>query len=424
MLDINLIREKADLVRENIFRRKNDEYLSMFDDLVKKDKEYRQLLQEVEGLRALRNKLSKEVAQLKKEGKNADEILKQVADLPVQIKEKEEKFTALKETVDNYLMQLPNLLHDSVPYGKDDSENVEIRKWGTPRKFDFEVKNHVELLEGLGVADFDQSSTVSGHGFYYLKGDFALLNNALIRFAIDFMAKKNYIYVEPPLMLHRKPYEGATDVAAFENVMYKIEGDDLYLIATAEHPLAALYMDKTIDEGQSPIRLFGYSMCFRKEVGSRGIDTKGLFRTHQFNKVEQFIFCKPEESLQLHEEITKNSEEMLQALNLPYRVVNVCTGDLGPIAAKKYDIETYFPRQNGYKETMSSSNCTDYQARRLNVKIGKEGGNKFFAHTLNNTAIATSRIMVAICENYQQKDGKIKVPDVLVSFMNGKKVIG
>jgi len=320
-------------------------------------------------------------------------------------------------------MRLPNILHSSVPKGKDDSENKTVRTWGKKPKFKFELKSHGELIESLGLADFDNAAKVSGNGFYYLLGDIALLDMALQRFAIDILIKKGYILVQPPLMLRRKPYEGVTDLNDFETMMYKIDKEDLYLIATSEHPIGARYMNKILDEEMLPEKFVGISPCFRKEIGSHGIDTKGLFRIHQFNKVEQFIFCKPEDSWKFHEELIKNAEELFKKLKLPYRIVNICTGDIGTVAAKKYDIELFMPRENKYREVVSCSNCTSYQAVRLNVKYRKDN-EKEYVHTLNSTAIATSRTIRAIIENYQQKDGSIKVPLALMPYMNGIKVIG
>ena len=303
-------------------------------------------------------------------------------------------------------------------------ENVEVKKIGKPKKFDFKLISHGELAEKLGIADFKKATQVSGAGFYYLFGELALLNQALSQYAIDFMIKKGYKFVIPPLMLNKKAYEGVTDLADFQNVMYKIEDDDMYMIATAEHPIAALYMNEVIPEEDLPLKLVGFSPCFRKEIGSHGVDTKGLFRVHQFWKVEQFIFCKPEDSWKYHEELIKNSEELFKSLELPYRIVNICTGDLGIIAAKKYDLELWMPRQEAYKEACSCSNCTDYQARRLNIKLGKRGSSNLqLVHTLNNTAIATSRAMVAILENFQNKDGSIDIPKPLHKYMGGIKKI-
>jgi len=424
MFDINLIRENPELVKKNLERRKDPSKTKMLDELIKNDTEWRKLKKQVDDLKCERNKISEEINQAKKQGKDISAILKKAKDIPAHIKKIEDKQDELWKEVKNGLMQLPNMMHESVPYGKDDTENVEIKKHGAPKKYDFPLKSHAELAEQLGIADFDRSTKVAGVGFYYLKNELALLNQALIRFAIDSLVKKGYTYVEPPLMLKRDAYEGVVSLGDFENVMYKIEGEDFYMIATAEHPMGAMCWNETIPEEQLPIKFVGYSMCFRKEIGTHSVDEKGLFRTHQFNKVEQFIFCKPEDSWKYHEELQKNAEELYTALELPWRAVNICTGDLGPIAAKKYDLEVWFPRQESYKEIGSNSNCTDYQARRLNVKCIDKHGNRRFLHTLNNTAIATSRAMVAILENYQNKDGTVTVPKVLVPYMSGVKVIG
>ncbi|MFH1072738.1 MAG: serine--tRNA ligase [Nanoarchaeota archaeon] len=423
MFDIQLIRDNYDLVQKNLKRRRDDAVIKKLHSVKVKDDEWRKLKSEVDVLRQRRNQLSAEINSLKKEGKPVTKILAEAKHIPDKIKNAEEKLVQLEKEVREGLMRLPNLLDEEVPYGVDSEDNAEVRKWGTPKKFDFELKPHGELMEFLGIGDFERSAKVAGAGFYYLKGGLAMLNMALVKFAIDFMVKKGYLYTEPPLMLKRVAYEGVTDLADFENVMYKIEGEDLYLIATSEHPLVSQFMNEVIEEEKLPIKLAGYSMCFRREIGSRGVDTKGLFRTHQFNKVEQIIFCTPEQSKQLHEEITKNAEEIYKLLEIPYRIVNICTGDIGIVAAKKYDLEAWFPRQNKYGEVGSSSNCTDYQARRLNVKCVDRKGERRILHTLNNTAIATSRCMVAILENYQNKDSTVTVPKALIPYMNGMKKI-
>ncbi len=422
MQDIKLIRENPEILKKDLEKRKDKEKIKLVDTVRKKDEEYRKLLQETEKLRHRRNEVSKDISKLKKEGKDASKIMKEAKEIPEKIKEIEEKQNKLKSEIFSGLMRLPNIMHESVPYGKDDSENVEERKVGKIEKKDFELISHGELAENLGVADFKKAAEVSGAGFYYMIGDLAMLNQALVNYAVDFMTKKGYNFIIPPLMLKKEAYEGCVDLSDFENVMYKIEDDDLYMIATAEHPLAALHMGEVIDEKDLPIKYVGYSPCFRKEIGSHGVDTKGLFRVHQFWKIEQFIYCKPEDSWKFHEELIKNSEEMFKGLELPYRVVNICTGDLGIIAAKKFDLEVWMPRQGEYKEACSCSNCTDYQARRLNIKFN-EGKEKKLVHTLNNTAIATSRALVAILENFQQKDGSVKIPKVLQPYMAGKKVI-
>jgi len=424
MLDINLIREKPELVRKNLERRKDPEKLKLLDELIKTDAEWRKLKSQSDNLRNERNKISESINAAKKQGKDVKELLKKAKEIPDKIKKIEEKQEELWKKEKNYLMRIPNLMHESVPYGKDENENLEVKKWGAPRKFDFPLKSHTEIAEQLGIADFDRSTKIAGVGFYFLKAELALLNQALIKFAIDSLVKKGYIYIEPPLMLKRKAYEGMVSLEDFENVMYKIEGEDAFMIATAEHPIGAMYMDETLPEEQLPLKFVGFSINFRKEIGTHSVDEKGLFRTHQFNKVEQFIFCKPEDSWKLHEELQKNSEELYTALELPWRAVNICTGDLGIIAAKKYDIELWMPRQEKYKEVGSNSNCTDYQARRLNLRCIDKHGNRRFLHTLNNTAIATSRAMVAILENCQNKDGTITVPKALVPYMSGIKVIG
>lgn len=423
MLDINLIRDNPEIIKKNLEKRKDSEKIRWLDDLSKKDKEWRSAKQELDNLRSKRNKISLEISQAVKQKKDISKLKKEASQIPDKIKESEEKEKQLKEKIDSYLMRLPNILHESVPYGKDDSDNVEIRKVGKIPKFDFEIKAHGELVEELNLADFKKASEVSGAGFHYLKNDLAKLNLALMNFAIDNLTKKGFQLFIPPLMLRRKPYEGVTDLSDFENVMYKIENDDLYLIATSEHPIAAYFMNEVLEEKDLPIKVVGMSPCFRREIGSRGVDTKGFYRTHQFWKIEQFIFCKPEDSWKHHEELQKNSEELYKQLEIPFRVVNICTGDIGSVAAKKYDIEAWFPRQNKYGEVGSNSNCTDYQARRLNIKYTDKEGNRKYVHTLNNTAIATSRCMLTILENYQQKDNSIKIPIALVKYMNGLKAI-
>ncbi|MBI2541572.1 serine--tRNA ligase [Candidatus Woesearchaeota archaeon] len=422
MLSIKFIRENPDVIRKDLEKRNEKEKIEWLDDLLKCDTEHKKLLQENQILRQRRNEVTEEINKLKKQGEDIKEKVQEAKELPQKIRQSDEKIEELKNKIEYYLMRLPNVLHESVPVGKDANGNVVVKTWGEKPKFDFELKPHGELLQELGLANFEKASEVSGHGFYYLLGDIARLELALVNFAVDSLANKGYTFVEPPLMLRRKPYEGVTDLEAFENVMYKIQDEDLYLIATSEHPIGAMLMNETLDDKQLPLKFVGYSPCFRKELGSHSIDTRGIFRVHHFNKVEQFVFCRPEDSWNLHEELLKNGEEIFQKLKIPYRVVNICTGDIGTVAAKKYDIEAWFPRENLYREVISCSNCTSYQAVRLNVKYRK-GEEKEFVHTLNSTAVATSRAIRAIVENYQQKDGTIKIPQVLQKFM-GKKVIG
>jgi seryl-tRNA synthetase len=422
MLDIKLIREKPEIVRKDLEKRGDKERMEYLKELIRYDKEWRDNLQALESMRRDRNVLTEKIASLKKAGKGASKELEQVKAMPGKIKELEEKDVKMKEKVNFYLMRIPNILHHSVPVGKDESENVEVRKVGKIPHFGFRPKNHAEIAEPLGLLESERAAKVTGHGFVYLKGGLALLDQAIMRFAIDRLIKKGYMLVEPPLMLKRKPYEGVTDLADFENVMYKIEGDDLYLIATSEHPMAAMFMNETLESRDLPIKLAGVSPCFRREVGAHGKYTKGLFRMHNFNKVEQFIFCLPSDSWKLHEELQKNSEDLYKGLGLAYRVVNVCTGDIGIIAAKKYDTEVWMA-DGVYREIGSNSNCTDYQARRLGIRYREKEGQPpaGFVHTLNNTALATSRTMMAIIEQYQNRDGTVDIPEALQPYMAGMK---
>ncbi len=422
MLDIRLIREKTKEVRKNLEKRDDKEVLKHFDLLVKKDEQWRCNLQDLEKLRAQRNVLSKEIAELKKKGKSASKKLKLAKALPKKIGDLEEKTRELKKEVNGLLLTIPNLLHESVPFGESEEDNKTIKKQGKIPKFKFKPKSHVDLLEELDLADIERAAKVSGSRFYYAKNELVMLDLALKRLALDMLIKKGFTPIEPPFMIRRKPYEGVTDLADFEDVLYKIESEDLYLIATSEHPIAAMYMNEILDVKKLPLKYAGISPCFRKEAGAHGKDTKGIFRVHQFNKIEQFIFCKEEDSWKLFEELLKNAEQLFKKLKLPYRVVNICTADIGTVAAKKYDIEAWYPVQKKYREVVSCSNCTDYQARRLNIKYDENNERKI-VHTLNSTEIATGRALVAIMENYQKKDGSVKIPTILQKYMNRKKFI-
>jgi len=420
MLDIKLIRENPEIVKKNLKKRKEEEKIKWVDDLLNYDKKWRELIQEINELRRKRNVITQEIAELKKKGKDVKTKMKEVKAIPDKIKKLETHADSYKKKANTILMKLPNILHDSVPYGKDENDNVVIRTWGKLPKFDFKPKNHMEILLNLGLIDADRAAKIAGAGYYYLKNELVLLDLAIQRFAIDYLMKKGYTLIEPPYMIKRKPYEGVTDLSDFELVTYKVEGEDLYLIATSEHPMAAMHFDEILNKDNLPIKLVGVSPCFRKEIGTHGKYTKGLFRMHQFNKIEQFIFCLPDQSWKLHEELQKNCEELYQALGLHYRVVNVCTGDIGTIAAKKYDTEVWMA-DGKFREIGSNSNCTDYQARRLNIRFREKEGQApiGFVHTLNNTALATSRTMMAIIEQFQQKNGTVIIPKVLRSFMDG-----
>lgn len=424
MLGIELIRNNPERVKDNLRKREEEESIKEIDELIKKDEEWRNLKKDIDQLRHKRNKLSQKIGEKKEKGKNAEEEIQKSKEISEKIESKEDIMNNLKKKIDKKLMNLPNILHSSVPKGESEEENEELYKVGEAEIPDYSLSPHGEIIEKLGCGDFDRASKVSGQGFVYLKNDLVLLDMALIDYALKKMVDWGYEPIEPPFMLKREPYEGTVDLSDFEDVMYKIEDEDLYLIATSEHPIAAMYKDEILSEDELPKKLVGVSACFRREIGSHGIDTKGLFRMHQFNKIEQFIFSKPENSWDYHEELLENAENLLKNLNIPYRVVNVCTGDIGTIAAKKYDIETWSPRQERYTEVVSCSNCTDYQARRLNTRVGKVGGGeKRFVHTLNSTALATSRTMVAILENNQEEDGSVKIPEPLRKYMDGKEFI-
>lgn len=424
MLDIKLIRENPEIVRKNLAKRGDPDNLRFLDELILWDKEWRQLLTKVNELRHKRRIITEEIAELKKEGKDTTQRLKEAQSIPEEIEKLEGQVEERKEKVDYILLRLPNLLHESVPVGKDEKANEIIRVAGIAPKFEFEPKNHLEIAQNLGLMDTERGAKVAGHGFYYLKDYLVLLDLAIISFAIDSMSKKGYQLVEPPFMMHKKPYVGATDLETFEDQLYKIEGEDLYCVATAEHPLAALFMDEVIEQKDLPIKLVGFSTNFRKEVGAHGKYTKGLFRMHQFNKAEQFVFCLPEDSWKFHEELQKNAEDMYRELGLHFRTVNVCTADIGSLAAKRYDVEIWMS-DGVFREIGSNSNCTDYQARRLNIRYREKEGMApaGFVHTVNNTALATSRTMLAILEQYQQSDGSVLVPKVLRPYMRGMEKI-
>ncbi len=423
MLTIKFIRENQDIVKKDLKKRNDLEKLKWIDIVIKKHEQYLDLLKKEQELRHKRNLLTDEINQLKKQGKDVKEKIKEAKELPEKVNKLTGEVEKLRNEIKYYLMRIPNVLHESVPKGKDETENKVLRKVGEIKKYNFELKPHGEIIGSLNLGDFDSAAKVSGRGFYYLFNGLALMDISLQRFAIDYLIKKGYTLTEPPLMLRRKPYEGVTDLGDFETMMYKIDNEDLYLIATSEHAIGALCSNRIFNESELPKKFVGVSPCFRKEIGSHGLDEKGLFRVHQFNKVEQFIFCKPEDSWKFHEELIKNAEELYKKLKLPYRVVNICTGDIGTVAAKKYDLDVYMPREKAYKEVVSCSNCTSYQATRLNIKYVK-GSEKEYVHTLNSTAIATSRTLRGILENCQQKDGTVKVPAALVPYMNGIKILG
>jgi len=425
MLDIKFISENPDAVKKDLKKRRDPEKIKWVDDILKKYREYGKLVYESQNLKQKRNKVGTEIAKRKKEGKDVSPLLKEMKNIPKQIDEIDSRAEKLKQKVDWYLLRLPNIMHDSVPVGKDDSDNVELRKWGKPPGFGFKALDHIDITEKLGLVDTERAARVAGARFYYLKDELVLLNQALIKFALDFISKRGYGLFQPPYMLNKKAISGAIALSDFEDVIYKVEGEDLYLIGTSEHALLAYHMDEILDGAKLPLKYAAISPCYRKEAGAHGRDTKGIFRIHQFEKVEQFIFCRPEDSCKLHEELIKNAEDLFRQLGIPHRVVNICTGDLGTVAAKKYDLEAWLPGQGKYREVVSCSNCTEYQSRRAGVRFRDRTNDPTrFPHTLNSTLVATERALIAIMENYQKRDGTFEIPKVLQPYMGGLKAVG
>lgn len=391
--------------------------------ILERDKKWRLLKQKADKLRQRRNELTDKIRELKTEKKKYDLILKQAQSIPEKIKLIEDELSELKTQIDSYLEKLPNILHEKVPTGKDEKDNVPFRFFKEKPNFKFELLSHSELAEKSNIANFEAGRINSGQGFNYLTEGLAELDFALQKFGIDFLLKKGFKLVIPPLALNKKTLSGAVPLEDFRDVIYKIEEEDLYLIGTAEQPLVSLNSNKTFNKEDLPIKICAITPCFRKEIGSRGVDTKGLFRMHQFNKVEQVVISDHESSYNLLEEMESITEEFFKKLEIPYRVIEICSGDLGPKQAKQYDIEAWFPRQQEYQEVTSASNTEEYQSAALNIKY-LEGDEKKYCHMLNNTMVATSRAMVAILENFQNKDGTITIPKALRKYMNGKKKIG
>ncbi len=420
MIDIQLVREEYDTVKENLERREEPELLEMLESLREVDEQWREQKRRVDELRHEQNEASERINELKKQGEDASEAIERAQQVSERVDEAEDELDALEAERDELLRALPNLLHESVPYGADDEENEPVRHRGEPEEHP-ERASHREIATGIG-ADFERSAKVAGHGFYYLYGDLARLNQALIQFGIETARDAGYEYTETPLMLRERHVDATADLEMFENQIYEVQEEDLYLIATSEHPLMAQYADEVLRRDDLPVKQCSYSMCFRKEVGTHSADEKGLFRTHQFNKVEMVQFTHPEESWDAHEELLDVSESIFRALDIPYRVVNVCTGDMGKKGAKKYDIEAWFARQCEYKEVVSCTNCTDYQARELGITYQTEDGEHAPVHTLNSTAVATSRALVAILENCQNPDGSVEVPEPLQEYMGTERL--
>ncbi|MGD0476923.1 MAG: serine--tRNA ligase [Nitrososphaerales archaeon] len=419
MLDVKLVREDPKAIVSNLERRGALEKVPLVDEAVKADAEWRRFKTEVDNLRHKQNELTAQVAAMKKRGDPIEDKLKEVRSIPQEIEDLEAKSAERYARLNGILMSLPNMLHESVPAGKDETQSVVVRSVGKKPKFSFEPKHHIDLLAGLGMVDMERAAKVAGARFFFLKGDAVKLEHAIMQYALDFLRERGYTAVEPPFMLNRAAYEGVVNLEDFGPVIYKIEGEDLHLIATSEHPLVSMHKDEILQGSDLPIKYCGFSPCFRVEAGAHGKDTKGIFRVHQFYKVEQVIFCRPDESWELHGELVSNTESIYQALEIPYRVVVLCSGDTGFMSAKTFDLEAWLPGQQNYREMGSASNITDFQARRLLVRYReKQNAPTALVHTLNSTAVVT-RTLVALVENFQQKDGTVKIPEVLTPYMGG-----
>ena len=422
MLDISMFREHSDVIRADHDRRGLSH--EAIDEVIRLDDEWRKARYDVDQLRKSRNDAARGIAAAKKSGDSeaADKILAEVADIGAQIDELSNLSDEYLANRDALRMSIPNILHDAVPIGEDDQKNTLLSMHGEKTKLSFEPRNHNDIIEMNGWVDQARGAKVTGSRFYFLQGDLARLEMALQQYGADFLMQRGYTLVQPPLMMNREAYEGVTDLADFETVMYGIEPDKYYLIATSEHPLTAMRMDEVIEPSELPIKLVGVSSCFRREVGAHGLSDRGIWRVHQFTKVEQIIISHPDESWNHHEDLLTNAVDMWDSLGLHYRVVNICTGDMGTVAARKFDLEAWLPGAGQYKEVVSCSNCTDYQANRLRMRYRTSDGNEA-VHTLNSTAIATSRALVAIMEQNQTKDGRVSIPEILRPYMGGQEFL-
>jgi len=418
-MDVKLVRENPKIIVESLKKRGASDKVPLVEEAARHDADWRKFKTEVDRLRHRQNELTGEVAALKKKGVPIDGKLAEVKDIPQKIRDLETKADESNARLTKILMGLPNVLHESVPAGKDETENVTVRTWGKKPDFDFPAKDHIDLLTDLGMVDVERGAKVAGARFFFMKGDAVKLEHAIMQYALDFLREKGFTAVEPPFMLNRAAYEGVVNLEDFGPVIYKIDGEDLNLIATSEHPLVSMHMDEIVEASKLPMKYCGFSPCFRVEAGAHGKDTKGIFRVHQFYKVEQVAFCKPEDSWKIHEELIANAESIYQALGIPYRVIALCSGDTGFMSAKTYDLEAWLPGQGKYREMASASNITDFQARRLRVRYReKQSDPTVLVHTLNSTAVVT-RTLVAMVENFQQKDGSVKIPKALAPYMGG-----
>ena len=416
MISIELIRKNPEYVKENLAKR--DIFLKdRIDDILKLDEERRHKIKRIEDLRALRNAKSKEIGSLKKQGLNTEALEEEIRLIKEEISTLEEELARIEKYTEDLLLRVPNLLHESVPYGKDENDNVEIKRWGEIPKFDFEIKDHADLGVLRGFIDFDQAATISGSRFSILKGPLAKLERALINFMLEVNAKNGYQEMTVPHLVKPQALVGTGQLPKFQEELYYVKDDDLYLIPTAEVPLVNVFKDTILKEDDLPINLTAYTPCYRREAGSHGKDVKGLIRQHQFDKVELVKIVHPDNSYDELEKLLSNAEEILQLLELPYRVVALCSGDIGFSASKTYDIEVWIPSQNKYREISSCSNCEDFQARRANIRFKDKTGKNRFVHTLNGSSLAVGRTLVAIMENYQTKDNRIRIPKVLKDYI-------
>lgn len=425
MLDINLFRENPELIKENIKKKFQDDKLPLVDKIIELDKEYRRVKTRADELRGQRNSISKQIGKLmgQKKFEEAEAVKKQVQAIADELNEMESQEGPLQDKLNELLMLIPNIIADDVPIGKDDSENVELYKVGEPVEKDFEVPYHVDIMESFDGIDLDSARKTSGHGFYYLQKDIARLHSAVTAYARDFMIDRGYDYVIPPFMIRESVVSGVMSFEEMENMMYKIEGEDLYLIGTSEHSMIGKYIDTILDEEDLPHKLTSYSPCFRKEVGAHGIEERGVYRIHQFEKQEMVIVCHPDDSHKLFEELVNNATDFFKTLDIPVRVLESCSGDLADLKHKGVDIEAWSPRQEKYFEVGSCSNLTDAQARRLKIRVDTKDGERVFAHTLNNTVVAPPRMLIAFLENNLQKDGTVLIPKALQPYMGFKEKI-
>ena len=425
MIDIKFLRENPEAVKENIRKKFQEQKVGLVDEVIELDKQYRAAITEADGLRADRNRLSKQIGGLMAKGQKeeAEAVKKQVAESAKRLEELEKLEEELQKKVTDIMMIIPNIIDPDVPIGKDDSENVELKRFGEPKVPDFEIPYHTEIMESLSGIDMDGARRVAGNGFYYLMGDIARLHSAVLSYARDFMIGRGFTYCVPPFMIRSAVAQGVMSFAEMDAMMYKIEGEDLYLIGTSEHSMIGRFIDQIIPEESLPITLTSYSPCFRKEKGAHGLEERGVYRIHQFEKQEMIVVCKPEESREWFWKLLQNTVDLFRTLDIPVRTLECCSGDLADLKVKSVDVEAWSPRQKKYFEVGSCSNLSDAQARRLKIRVNGENG-KYFAHTLNNTVVAPPRMLIAFLENNLNADGSVNIPEVLRPYMGGKSIIG